>query len=143
MEVLTSGENLPGPRRKPVLVYDGDCAFCRTWIEHWRAETGDAVDYAPSQVAAARFPHVPRKAFRDAVQLVLPEGTVISGAHAVFRMLDIGAGKSGALWCYRHVPLFATASEAAYRVIARHRPFAFRVMRLLWGKDVDDKRRGR
>jgi predicted DCC family thiol-disulfide oxidoreductase YuxK len=137
MEVLSAGENLPGPRWKPVLVYDGDCTFCKIWIEHWRAETGDAIDYAPSQEAAARFPHLPKKSFDDAVQLVLPEGTVISGAHAVFRTLDIGAGKPAGLWCYRHVPLFALLSETTYRWIARRRPFAFKATMTLWGKDID------
>lgn len=137
MDVLTAEEDLPGPRWKPVLVYDGDCAFCRTWIERWRSETGDLIDYAPSSEAAARFPHVPKKAFDDAVQLVLPEGTVIGGAHAVFRTLDLGAGKTAGLWCYRHVPLFAAASEVLYRFVARRRPLAFKATRFLWGTRID------
>jgi predicted DCC family thiol-disulfide oxidoreductase YuxK len=24
---------------KPLLVFDGDCGFCRLWIERWRAAT--------------------------------------------------------------------------------------------------------
>ncbi len=135
MDAPVTDGNLPGARLRPVLAFDGDCAFCRAWIGHWRNMTGDAVEYAPSSEVAARFPHVPRKAFDDAVQLVLPDGTVSSGAHAVLRTLDIG-GKPFGLWCYRRVPFFAAASEAAYRFIARRRPLAFTVTRLLWGRDI-------
>src|SRR6185369_2610599 len=32
---------------------------------------------------------------------------------------------------------FAAVSEAAYRVVASHRPFFFRVTKLLWGEHVE------
>ena len=32
--------NLP---EKPLLVYDGDCSFCRLWVERWKATTGNQV----------------------------------------------------------------------------------------------------
>ena len=37
---------------RPVLIYDGDCGFCRRWVERWRGVTGDAVEYATSEDAA-------------------------------------------------------------------------------------------
>lgn len=46
-----------GPE-KPTLVYDGDCSFCRLWIERWRALTGERVQYAPFQRVAALFPEI-------------------------------------------------------------------------------------
>ena len=36
-------------RSKPILVYDGECGFCRRWIERWRVVTGDRVVYLPYQ----------------------------------------------------------------------------------------------
>ena len=52
------------PPDRPLGIFDGDCGFCRAWIARWRAETGDRVDYAPSQEVAARFPEVPAEVCR-------------------------------------------------------------------------------
>lgn len=105
---------------KPLLLYDGDCGFCRRWIARWRRLTGDRVDYAPYQEAAARFPMISLQKFEAAMQLVEPDGHVSSSAEAVFRTLVYG-GKHFPLWCYRHLPGFACLSECAYRFIAAHR----------------------
>ena len=45
------------------MIFDGDCGFCRRWIERWKAATGDRIDYAPSQEVGARFPEIPAEAF--------------------------------------------------------------------------------
>ena len=52
------------PPPKPLLIFDGDCHFCRRWIERWREITAGAVEYAPSQEVAERFPEIPREAIR-------------------------------------------------------------------------------
>ena len=43
------------PGQRPLLVYDGDCGFCRKWVRRWQLRTGDRADYAPYQEAAGRF----------------------------------------------------------------------------------------
>ncbi|HEX7517254.1 MAG TPA: lipase maturation factor family protein [Chthoniobacterales bacterium] len=121
---------------KPLLIFDGDCHFCRRWIERWRDLTADAVEYAPFQEAAERFPEIPREAFERAVQFIEIDGTVFSAAEAVFRSLGHKRGRKWMIWCYEHLPGFATITEAAYRVIARHRRTASFFTRLLWGQDV-------
>ena len=104
---------------RPLLVYDNDCDFCRYWIAQWQHVTGDRIDYAPFQEIAAEFPEIPLSAFENSVQLILPNGTVLSGAEAVFRALNNGL----LLWCYYHLPGFASVSEWSYRFVAQHRPF--------------------
>jgi lipase maturation factor 1 len=132
-------DRLRGPRivenapPKPLVVFDGDCGFCRFWIERWKSVTGDRLDYAPYQESASRFPEVDVGEFRRAVQLVLPSGEVFSGAEAVVRALAEVPGRGHWLAMYRRIPGFAGAIELAYRVIARHRPAATGVTRLLWG----------
>ena len=121
---------------KPLLIFDGDCHFCRRWIERWRELTAGAVEYAPFQEAAQRFPEIPREAFERAVQFIETDGTVFSGAEAVFRSLGHKRGRKWMTWCYERVPGFAVITEAAYRVVARHRRTASFFTRLLWGKDV-------
>lgn len=121
---------------KPLLIFDGNCHFCRRWIERWRELTAGAVECAPSQEVAERFPAIPRKAFDDAVQFIETDGTVFSAAEAVFRSLGQKRSRRWMPWCYEHVPGFAAITEAAYRLVARHRQTASFFTRLLWGQDV-------
>ncbi len=121
---------------RPVMVFDGDCGFCRRWIARWKYATGDRVEYLPYQEAAPRFPQIPRERFAQAVHLVEPDGRVSFGAEAVFRSLT--STTSGKLWLllYRYLPLFAPISETLYSWVARHRNFADRFTTLLWGHHV-------
>ena len=119
--------------RKPLLVYDNACDFCRYWIARWQHVTGDRIDYAPSQEVATQFPEIPLSAFENSVQLILQNGTVLSGAEAVLRALNNGSF----LWCYYHLPGFMSMSEGIYRFIAQHRPFFSAVTRWLWGTHTE------
>lgn len=118
---------------KPLLVYDNDCDFCRYWIAQWQHITGDRIDYAPSQEVAAEFPEIPPLAFENSVQLILQNGTVLSGAEAVFRALNSDLF----LWCYYHLPGFASMSEWVYRFVAQHRPFFSALTRWFWGPHTE------
>ena len=72
---------------RPLLLYDGDCGFCRFWVERWRSQTRGLVDFAPAQQEASRFPQIAENQWKRAVQLVMPDGAVYEGAEAVFRAL--------------------------------------------------------
>jgi predicted DCC family thiol-disulfide oxidoreductase YuxK len=124
------------PSGRPVLVFDGDCGFCRWWIARWRRATAGKVEYAPYQEAAARFPEIPLEAFRRSVQLVEPDGRVTSGAEAVFRALAAAPGRGGPLWIYRQAPGAASAAEAFYRLVAANRPAFSKLTRWLWGAQL-------
>jgi predicted DCC family thiol-disulfide oxidoreductase YuxK len=122
---------------KPLLIYDGDCGFCRLWIARWQSFTGERVDYAPFQEVAERFPLIPRQDFARSVQLVTPGGATYSAAHAVFRTLAYTPGQSWMLWAYLHFFGVASLSEWAYRVVAHQRDFFYKVTHLLWGKHLE------
>lgn len=119
---------------RPVLVFDGDCGFCRLWIERWRCVTGERVEYLPSQEAASRFPALKDAPLDDAVHLVEPGGRVTRGAQAVLLSLAAagGAWRLGP-WLYDRLPPLRWTSEAAYAFVASRRPLFSRVTRLLWG----------
>jgi len=121
---------------KPLLIYDGDCGFCRRSVARWRTVTGEHVDYAPSQEAADRFPQVSREQFGQSVVLVEPDGGICFGARAVFRALASVPGRGLGWWAYRRVPGFAPASEAAYRFVAAHRGLMATATRWLWGAQI-------
>src|SRR5438477_8190994 len=124
------------PPAKPLLICDGECHFCRHWIERWRIITGSEVDYAPYQEIAERFPEIPREQFQRSVVYIDRNGQVFVAAAAVYRSLRYCRSKKWLWWSYERVPGFAAVSEMAYRVIAANRPFASAMTRLLWGKDV-------
>lgn len=106
---------------KPVMLYDGDCAFCQCWIEKWNKITESNVTYEPYQKAAFRYPQISEKDCQKAVQLIMTDGRVFKGAHAVFKALALSGRNSAFLWCYEHMVFFAAISEWFYRIIARHR----------------------
>jgi len=126
------------PPDKPLLVFDGDCRFCRFWIARWRHHTGDAVEYHPFQnpQIASRFPELPRERFARAVQLIEPDGTVSEGAHAMVRALA-RARRRMPLWVYQRVPGVARLTEGLYRFIAAHRSLAWRVTSIVWGRRIE------
>src|SRR5882724_1861005 len=127
---------VPNPPSKPLIIWDGECHFCRRWIERWREITRDAVDYATSQESAERFPEIPREQFERSVIYIETDGSVFFGAEAVFRSLRCRSSKKWLAWSYEHVPGFAAVSESFYRIIASNRRFASAITRLLWGDDV-------
>jgi lipase maturation factor 1 len=117
----------------PLLVFDGDCGFCRVWVDYWKGLTSDRVNYAPFQEVGERFPQVSREEFTSSVKLILLGGEVRSGAHAVFTALASVPDRRWMLWSYYRLPGAGPLCEAAYRTIANHRSVAYWVTRLLWG----------
>jgi len=104
------------------MLYDGDCAFCLHWVLRWEKKIGQDVDFAPYQKALKAFPQISEEACREAVQLILPDGSVISGAHAIFKAMSLAGGSSRLLhWLYHYMPLFGRLSEIGYQWVAHHR----------------------
>src|SRR5256885_8625736 len=124
------------PPPKPLIIWDGECHFCRRWVERWDETTGGAVDYIPFQEIGDRFGEIPLPEFERAATLIERDGAVYSGAQAVFRALRFRRSRKWLSWSYEHVPGFGLVSEALYKVISRNRRLASAVTRLLWGDAV-------
>lgn len=118
---------------RPLLVFDGECGFCRYWVQYWQQLTGDRITYQPYQAVAEHFAELTTADFARSIYLFLPDGTVARGADAAFKVLASVEGHGTLAWWYRHLPGFAWLAEAAYGFIARHRVAAARVSRVLWG----------
>lgn len=125
---------------KPLVIFDGKCGFCRIWIQYWGQLTGHDVEYAASQDAALSYPEIPPANFGQSVQVVMPEGEVISGARAVFTTLTHAPGMTWLLWLYDHVPGFAPMTEVLYRLIAAHRTFFYHLTRFTFGRNISPLR---
>jgi lipase maturation factor 1 len=114
-----------------LLIFDGDCAFCRYWIDRWRPLTGEKVEYAPYQRIADQFPEIPLSQFAAAVHLIDTDGLIFQGAEAVFRSLATNQTWSWMLQAYQRIPGVAKVCEWSYRWIARHRGGLYRWMSIL------------
>jgi predicted DCC family thiol-disulfide oxidoreductase YuxK len=110
------------PPPRPLVLFDGDCRFCRRWAEQWQRDFAGRLDVAPSRVARGRFPEIPSAAYDEALQLVEPDGAVYSGARAVLRARAHGRGRRG-FWLRRLEagPSAAALLEFGYRIVARNR----------------------
>ena len=113
---------------KPLLIYDGKCGFCKIWIDYWRMLTADRVDYAPSQEVGEKYPQISKQEFSQAVQLVRADGTIASGARAVFETLG-----------YKKVP-FAPVMEWGYRIVASHRDLFYHLTKWTFGTRIEPAR---
>jgi predicted DCC family thiol-disulfide oxidoreductase YuxK len=122
-------------RRRPLLIYDGDCGFCIFWVRYWQKLTGDRVTYAPYQEVGGEYPQIPVAAFQRAVQYVAPDGRIASGAEAALLTLSHASGRGFWLMPYRHVPGFAAMAERIYAIVASHRSAFYRPSIWLWGRD--------
>ena len=91
------------------------------------------MEFAPSQEVAPRFPEIPREAFSQAVQLVRSDGTVTSGARAVFETLERER-------LYESSAVVASLSDTAYRFIAQRRSLFYWLTRLTFGTRIEPTR---
>ncbi len=124
---------------RPLLLFDGDCRFCRRWTTRWRNTTGDAVYYLPFQDArvAQWFPELPRESLEEKIHLVETDGSVHSGAKAAVRALSVAPPKRWLRWLYEKVTPFARAAESVYGAVARNRTALSAVTRFFTGKSTE------
>jgi predicted DCC family thiol-disulfide oxidoreductase YuxK len=118
-----------------LVVWDGNCAFCRYWMVRFRNFTGGRVSDAPFQIAAAKFQEIQEEEFRESVKLIDPAGNVYSGAAAAIKALET-TERFSYLWkLYVKNYLFRIACDLVYKLVSRNRPMAYRITKMLWGKD--------
>ena len=126
------------PPPKPLLVFDGDCQFCRRWIARWKNATAGKVDYLTFQdeSLAGRFPEIPRQDFAEAVHLLQPDGSVCRGAEAVLRALAEGGRHPRSIRLYRKFSSLADLGEMLYEEVALHRSALSKLDRVYAGPGV-------
>jgi predicted DCC family thiol-disulfide oxidoreductase YuxK len=113
------------------MLFDGDCEFCRMWIRRWSRATGKHLRYEPYQKMLREFPEVTESQCRRAVQLILEDRSVYSGAYAVFKALALAGKLVWLLKLYENIWLFRLLSDGSYRLVAGHRAFFSKLSALL------------
>src|SRR5437762_8715685 len=122
---------------KPLMLFDGDCSFCRRWIVRWQYFAREKIDFEPFQSQAERFPEIPLEDFKRAIHLIEPDGAISSGAAAVFRMFALCNYRPWLLWLYEQLPGFAMVAETFYQLVANHRNGFDKLDMRLIGKTTD------
>ena len=109
------------PTDRPLVVWDGDCVFCRRWMKRYSSLAGNRLDFAPLQDAAQHFQHIHRSQFERAIHLIMPDGQHTSGAEAMCEIQSRIGVRRWPLWIYRRSRPLATLAEATYGWVANHR----------------------
>ena len=109
--------------QRAVLIYDGSCRVCasaKAWIER-RAVPG-TFEFLTCQSLerTRRFPALSEAACLEAMQLLLPDGAILSGGRAIPEILMRLRGWRWLAAAFR-VPGATWLAPRAYAWIARHR----------------------
>lgn len=108
------------PLHRPVLVYDGDCAFCTSCVDFLQRLRPDA-DIVAWQLTDLAELGLTEQQAADVLQWVETDGTVRSGHEAVAAVL-ITAGPAGKLLGRTILlPGVSWAAARAYRLVADYR----------------------
>ncbi|MEU0133973.1 DUF393 domain-containing protein [Streptomyces sp. NPDC006296] len=108
-------------RTRPVLIYDGDCAFCTTCVRFAERHLRPHCEVTPWQFADLASLGVVQERAEYELLWVTPTGAVHGGVQAVARLLlHTGRGWSvpGAVLT---LPPFRWIAHGVYRIIANNR----------------------
>ena len=106
-----------------VVVYDGECGLCRRWVsrlEAWDREGRLELLPFQDESVSQRFPWIPAAAFREAVQVVAPDGRTWSGAGAAEYLTGVLPGGRSVGWLFR-LPGARAVADRIYRWVADRR----------------------
>ncbi|MSR22708.1 MAG: DUF393 domain-containing protein [Gemmatimonadetes bacterium] len=123
---LLPGSFANGPRAAAsgyVLVYDGECGFCRRSVEWVRERDSErAIETVPYEDPSVRerFPELPQERLEEAMHLLAADGSRWEGARAVEELLRVLPGVGWMGWAFR-TPGARWVAARAYRWVSRNR----------------------
>lgn len=122
------------PPTHPILIWDGECKFCKWWKTRWELKTKNQLNFKTYQEVASQFPDIPLKEFKKASRLIDTDGKVYSGPDSAYRSLYISGNK---IWhqYYASHKWFEKLSDLAYNHIAKNRNFYYKATTFLFGKN--------
>ncbi|MCC7374410.1 MAG: DUF393 domain-containing protein [Verrucomicrobiales bacterium] len=125
---------------RPVVIYDGDCGFCRRCVAKLKRLTANQIECLDrlDPQCLARFPTLSPAALATSVHFVGIDGRVAQGAEAMFRAAALNSRWRWPLRAYLKSRFLARAAETSYRFVANHRMLVSRLTRpwLPEGPDV-------
>ncbi|KIF75865.1 thiol-disulfide oxidoreductase [Streptomyces sp. 150FB] len=108
-------------KSRPVLVYDGDCAFCTTAVHFIERRVRPRCEISPWQFADLDALGTTQQRAEYELLWVTPIGTIDGGAQAVARLL-LSAGRGWAvLGALLSLPPLRWVAHGVYRLVANNR----------------------
>lgn len=108
-------------RSVPVLVYDGDCAFCTSSVNVLTRRVRPRCTVTPWQFADLDTLGITRQRAEREVLWVSPPGTVYGGAQAVAKLLLSAGGGWAWLGGLLTLPPVRWIAHGVYRFVAANR----------------------
>lgn len=124
------------PQKKPLLIWDGQCGFCKYWLLYLKAHIGDRLDYEPFQEIHKNYDDISLKEFKKASRLIDVDGKVYSGPDSLYKSLAFF--KKPNHWihkAYRNNFFFRRLSDKGYDWVSKNRPALYKLTVLLFGKN--------
>ena len=114
---------MTGNEPSSIIVYDGDCAFCKAQIKRIRRrDTQNLFEYLPRQTPGIeqRFPGLAEAELNSGMRLIDPAGHIFVGADAVYQFARKLHPWRWFAWLYR-LPGFHCLAKIAYARVASRR----------------------
>jgi predicted DCC family thiol-disulfide oxidoreductase YuxK len=108
-------------RERPVLIYDGDCAFCTSCVRFAGRHLPATAEFVAFQHADLRALGTTAGRAEREVVWVGRDGAARGGAQAVAALLLDAGGRWWPLGAIARIPPFRWIAHALYRLIARNR----------------------
>lgn len=112
------------PSNRNVLIYDGQCGFCRQQVESLKKLVGQNAPLAYESFHTpgilAQFPKLTYDECMKEIKLVTPEGEILGGAQAIFYALSLNPIFLPLRWIYP-IPGLKQIIDFVYQSIAKNR----------------------
>lgn len=108
-------------RTRPVLIYDGDCAFCTSSVVFAERRLRPRCEITPWQFADLESLGVTRERAEYELLWTTPNGSVYGGAQAVAKLLLSSGGVWSVLGALLTLPPARWLAHGVYRLVANHR----------------------
>jgi predicted DCC family thiol-disulfide oxidoreductase YuxK len=108
--------------KRPVLLYDGDCAFCTSSVRLAERRVGPRAEVTAWQFADLDALGVTAERAEHELLWITPTGTVYGGAQAVAKLLMNGRRRAWApLGALLTLPPVRQVAHVVYRLVADNR----------------------
>jgi predicted DCC family thiol-disulfide oxidoreductase YuxK len=116
---------VPSPPTPPLLIFDGDCAFCTAtaeWLAEWlRRKNGPNATLVAWQFTDLKALGTTRQRAQQEALWIAPNGTISGGADAFAAWLRFRGGPYGVAGRAMSMPGVRRLAAAVYRLIAKNR----------------------
>ena len=119
----TTAATMTDTPAKPVIIYDGECPFCRKQVTRFKdRDDQHAFEFVPRQAEGLeqRFPQILEGDFNTGMRLIETDGTLYAAADAVYQITRRLRGFRNLAWLYR-VPVLKQICQLGYAWIAKNR----------------------